>query len=49
VYRQLIVAVIREFMREALNKETLTLREEGEGDASPFNGNEDPFNDIRAL
>ncbi|OAF61607.1 hypothetical protein VC83_02272 [Pseudogymnoascus destructans] len=38
VYRQLIVAVVRELMGEALNKETLTL--EGRGDS---------FRDIRAL
>jgi hypothetical protein len=39
VYRQLIIAVVREFMGEALNKETLAL----EG------GGRDPFKDIRAL
>lgn len=38
VYRQLIVAVIREFMGEALNRETLALE-----------GGRDPFKDIRAL
>jgi hypothetical protein len=38
VYRQLIVVVMREFIREVLNKETLTL--EGRGDS---------FRDIRAL
>ncbi|OBT70933.1 hypothetical protein VF21_10102 [Pseudogymnoascus sp. 05NY08] len=46
VYRQLIVAVVREFMGEALDGETLTLGEE----ATPTSSRgRDSFRDIRAL
>lgn len=46
VYRQLIVAVVREFIGEALDKETLTFREEGTPASSR---GRDSFRDIRAL